>query len=357
MDDSHSHAEEGAQSSSHASGSCCGGVTAIEPAPGHFLKTKAVAEPFGLATPAGAELDSGGIPRASARLPKWLTIKGGFNPNYVRVKSILKEHGLHSVCQEAACPNIRECFGEGTATFMILGKLCTRGCNFCDVLTGKPQGLDKDEPRRLAEAVADLGLNQVVITSVTRDDLADGGASIFVETIKEMRMRDPFVRVEFLIPDMRGNKDAVQAILDSKPDVFAHNVETVQRLYRRVRPGAKLERSLGILNMAHRHESRSIVKTGFMVGLGETREELLELLRQIYETGTDIVTIGQYLRPSANHLPVERFYPPEEFVELAKIGKDIGFKHVEAGPLVRSSYKAFNQSKHVLGELRDAQVA
>jgi lipoic acid synthetase len=293
-------------------------------------------------------LDPGGIARASARLPKWLKIQGGFSEEYLRVKKIMKHHGLHTVCSEAACPNIRECWDEGAATFMILGKYCTRGCNFCDVLTGKPDGLDTDEPRRLAESVAELGLNQVVITSVTRDDLADGGASIFVETLKQLRARDSHVKVEFLIPDMGGDLAPVDAILESQPDVFAHNVETVERLYRRVRPGAEIERSLAVLRRAHEFTPRSVVKTGFMVGLGETKDEIVELLNQIHATGTDIVTIGQYLRPSQNHLPVEKFYTPEEFVELADIGNDIGFGHVEAGPLVRSSYKAFSQSKRLL---------
>ena len=290
------------------------------------------------------------VERTSARLPKWLKITAGFDPEYMRVRRVIRENNLHTVCSEAACPNIRECWGEGTATFMILGKLCTRGCGFCDVLTGRPKGLDTDEPRRLAEGVSQLGLKQVVITSVTRDDLADGGASIFVATLSELRLRDPLVKVELLIPDMRGKMQPVLDILGARPDVFAHNVETVARLYRRVRPGAKLQRSLDILRAAHEYKQRPVVKTGFMVGFGETREEIIELFHQIYETGTDLVTIGQYLRPSEAHLPVVRYYPPEEFVELADIGHDIGFGHVEAGPLVRSSYKAFSQSKELLNK-------
>ena len=287
------------------------------------------------------------LPR-STRLPKWLKISAGFNDEYLRVRRIMKDNNLHTVCGEAACPNIRECWGEGTATFMILGKFCTRGCRFCDVLTGKPVGLDKDEPRRLAEGVAELGLKQVVITSVTRDDLPDGGAEIFVETIRELRMRDPFVKVEFLIPDMQGKMDDVKVILESKPDVFAHNVETVERLYRRVRPGAELGRSLAILKEANEFNPRPVVKTGIMVGLGETLAEITEVLNKIKDTGTDIVTVGQYLRPSDDHLPVEKFYPPSEFEEIAEIGKQIGFGHIESGPLVRSSYRAFNQSKKLL---------
>lgn len=283
------------------------------------------------------------------KIPSWLKISPRFGPNYHRVRSILKEHGLHSVCQEASCPNIRECFDEGTATFMILGKHCTRGCNFCDVLKAQPTGLDLEEPERLATVVAKLGLKQVVITSVTRDDLPDGGASIFVETIKELRKRDTEVKVEFLIPDLRGDETAIKSILDSGVDVIAHNVETVQRLHKRVRGAMpKLARSLGVLNFAHKYRPRPVIKSGMMVGLGETPDEIVELMQQVHDAGVDIFTIGQYLRPSAAHLPVEKYYRPEEFKELAAIGMKMGFGHVEAGPLVRSSYKAFNQSKNLL---------
>jgi lipoic acid synthetase len=277
-----------------------------------------------------------------------MKITAHHGPNFARVKSILKDNGLHSVCQEAACPNIRECWDEGTATFMILGKHCTRSCNFCDVISAKPVGLDLEEPARVADVVAELKLKQVVITSVTRDDLPDGGASMFARTMELLRRQDKNVRVEFLVPDLAGNTEALKAIIDSGVDVLAHNVETVGRLHKRVRVAAKLDRSLNMLRYASDHRPRPIVKTGFMVGLGETIDEIVELMHQIYATGTDIVTIGQYLRPSAQHLPVERFYRPEEFEELAVIGKDIGFGHVEAGPLVRSSYRAFNQSRHLL---------
>jgi len=284
----------------------------------------------------------------SVRVPRWMKTRASFGPNYGKVKSILKNHGLHSVCEEAACPNIRECWEEGTATFMILGKYCTRGCNFCDVLKGQPLGLDEDEPNRLAETVSLLGLKQVVITSVTRDDLSDGGASIFARTIEALRRQDSDVKVEFLIPDFGGNMDALRTVLESRVDVLAHNVETVQRLYKRVRPAMKLDRSLEILRAADRFDPRPVVKTGFMVGLGETAEEIVELLHQIYASGCDLVTIGQYLRPSGYHLPIERYYTPEEFRELADIGHGIGLAHVEAGPLVRSSYRAFNQSRKLL---------
>lgn len=282
------------------------------------------------------------------RLPEWIKVTSSHGPNYGRVKSILREHGLHSVCQEAACPNIRECFNEGTATFMILGSRCTRGCNFCDVIKAKPLDLDEEEPARLAHVVAQLKLKQVVITSVTRDDLPDGGASIFARTIELLRRQDKEVKVEFLIPDLRGNMDALKLILNSGSDVLAHNVETVARLYKRVRPGMKLDRSLEMLQFASNYRPRPVIKTGFMVGLGETIDEIIELMHQINVTGTDIVTIGQYLRPSLYHLPVERFYHTDEFIELSKSGLEIGFAHVEAGPLVRSSYKAFHQSRKLL---------
>ncbi|MBD3403667.1 lipoyl synthase [candidate division GN15 bacterium] len=283
------------------------------------------------------------------RLPNWIKIRPKSGPNFERVRDILATTGLHSVCQEAACPNIRDCWDEGTATFMILGKHCTRGCNFCDVLKKAPVGLDLEEPQRLADAVAQLKLKQVVITSVTRDDLPDGGASIFARTIELLRRQDKEVKIELLTPDFGGNKKALYTVLDAGLDVFAHNVETVGRLHKRVRGAARLDRSLDILRAAANYRPRAVIKTGFMVGLGETRDELVELMQQCYSAGVDIITIGQYLRPSLAHLPVERFYHPDEFKELARIGmEEIGLGHVEAGPLVRSSYKAFNQSKHLL---------
>jgi lipoic acid synthetase len=282
------------------------------------------------------------------RLPSWFKARPKMSPEYRRVASSLKAGGLHSVCQEASCPNIWECFNEGTATFMIMGDRCTRGCNFCDVVTGRPGEVDRDEPRRLADAVSHLGLNQIVITSVTRDDLPDGGASIFAATTRELRARDPKIRIEFLIPDMKGKMEDVATIIDSGVDVLAHNVETVQRLHWRVRGGARLDRSLDVLRFISNYKRRPVVKTGLMVGLGETMDEIVELLEQVYAAGVDIVTIGQYLRPSLAHLPVETFYLPQEFEEMARIGKGIGLRHVEAGPLVRSSYRAFNQSKDLL---------
>jgi len=286
--------------------------------------------------------------RPRRRLPDFIKVKANFSPNYFRVKDILARNDLHSVCQEASCPNIRECFGEGTATFMILGANCTRGCRFCDVKTAVPLGLDREEPKRLARTVGELNLRQVVITSVTRDDLRDGGAEIFAETIRQLRLRDPEVKVEVLIPDMRGDEKSVATVLEAGPDVFAHNVETVARLYRRVRPGAQLKRSLDILRQGHEFHPRPVIKTGFMVGLGETLEEITELFKQIRETGTQIVTVGQYLSPSEDHLEEVKFYHPDEYKEISRIGYETGFEHVEAGPLVRSSYKAFSQSKSII---------
>ncbi len=282
------------------------------------------------------------------RLPGWMKITATSGPNFNRVRGIVKGNGLHSVCQEAACPNIRECWDGGTATFMILGSHCTRGCNFCDVIKAQPVGLDLEEPQRLADAVAELQLKQVVITSVTRDDLPDGGASIFARTIELLRRQDKNVKVEFLVPDFAGKYESLKIVLDAGVDVLAHNVETVGRLHKRVRGAAKLDRSLQVLRWMNDYRPRPVVKTGMMVGLGETMDECVELLHQCYAAGVDIMTIGQYLRPSLAHLPVERFYRPEEFAELARIGKEMGYRHVESGPLVRSSYKAFHQSQALL---------
>jgi lipoic acid synthetase len=282
------------------------------------------------------------------RLPRWIRIRPTSNPNYDRVKNLLCEGGLHSVCEEASCPNMRECWGEGTATFMILGRHCTRGCNFCDVLKLQPLPVDHEEPERLARTVARLGLRQVVITTVTRDDLPDGGASIFARTVELLRRQDKDVKVELLVSDFGGNKESLKTVLDTGADVIGHNVETVGRLHQRVRGAAKLDRSLDMLRYMSDYRPRPVVKTGFMVGLGETKDELVELMWQVYAAGVDILTIGQYLRPSLAHLPVEQFYPPEQFKELAEIGRKIGLAHVEAGPLVRSSYKAFNQSQKLL---------
>lgn len=281
--------------------------------------------------------------KIGAPKPSWLKTRATFTPDYVRVKDALRTNRLHSVCEEANCPNIRECFSHGTATFMILGNICTRGCRFCDVIKGRPVGYDLDEPRRMAEGVAALHLRQVVITSVNRDDLPDGGSWVFAETIRELRARDSRVKIEVLIPDFDGNFAAVETVLEARPDVLNHNVETVPRLYPSVRPRARLARSLEILRMSSDRSDSPIVKSGIMVGIGETWDELLDCMDKIAATGCQILTIGQYLAPSATHTPVDRYYTPEEFDELARAGEAMGFAHVESGPLVRSSYHAFDQ--------------
>ncbi len=287
--------------------------------------------------------------------PTWLKTKATFTPEYVKVKGALRENRLHSVCEEANCPNIRECFSHGTATFMILGNICTRGCRFCDVIKGKPLGYDLDEPRRLADGVAQMNLRQVVITSVNRDDLPDGGSWVYAETIRLLRERDPHVKIEVLIPDFDGNFEALGIVLDARPDVLNHNTETVPRLYPVVRPRATLERSLEILRRSGSRPDPPIVKSGIMVGLGETIDEIHDVMQTIAATGCQILTIGQYLSPSSDHLPVVRYYEPEEYEDLKRFGEDVaGLAHVEAGPLVRSSYHAFDQVQKMEARLRNS---
>lgn len=291
------------------------------------------------ATPAKGATTPGGRPRK----PEWLKIRAGGGPEYVAVKEVVKGEGLHTVCEEARCPNIGECWGHGTATFMILGDTCTRGCRYCAVNKGMPTELDLEEPSRLAEAVRKMGLSYVVITSVDRDDLSDGGASIFAECITKIRERSPGTSVEVLIPDFQGNPDALRAVLAARPDVLNHNIETVPRLYRRARGGGVYSTSLEVLERARRTAPRMVTKTGMMLGLGEETGEVVAVMRDLVERGVDILTLGQYLRPSEWHLEVERFVHPEEFDRLAEIGESMGFAHVEAGPLVRSSYRADRQ--------------
>ncbi len=265
----------------------------------------------------------------------------------MRVKGFLRTLNLHTVCEEARCPNIGECFDNLTATFMILGDICTRSCGFCAVTHGRPIGLDREEPHRVAHAVKVLGLEHAVITSVNRDDLADGGAGIFAATIREVRETAPTCTVEVLIPDFKGDRHALEIVLAAKPDILNHNVETVPRLYRGARAGAKYGRSLELLDRAKGFGPSMLTKSGLMLGLGEEREELLTTMQDLVEVGCDILTLGQYLRPSMNHLPVNRFYDPGEFRELKRIGETMGFKHVEAGPLVRSSYHAGHQARAI----------
>ena len=277
------------------------------------------------------------------RKPEWLKIRAGGGPRYASVKQAVEERGLHTVCQEARCPNMGECWGHGTATFMILGDICTRGCRYCAVDKGMPTELDLDEPAKLADAVVEMGLSYVVITSVDRDDLADGGASIFAESIRAIRERAPGTSVEVLVPDFRGNPEALRAVLDARPDVLNHNVETVPRLYRRARGGGVYATTLELLARARAWAPGMVTKTGMMLGLGEETAEVLAVMRDLVERDVDILTIGQYLRPTDWHLPVDRFVHPDEFAELARIGEAMGFAHVEAGPLVRSSYRADRQ--------------
>jgi len=281
-------------------------------------------------------------PRPRTGKPPWLKIRIRTGEGYKSVRRTMDTLSLHTVCEEARCPNIFECWGERTATFMILGDVCTRRCGFCAVMTGTPRGVDPQEPARLAEAVARMGLAHAVITSVDRDDLPDGGAAHFAAVIGAVRRRRPECAVEVLTPDFRGAPEALRTLLAAAPDVFAHNVETVPRLYRRVRPGSDYRHSLALLSRA-RESGAPVSKSGFMLGLGERRDEIDELLADLRDARVDVVTIGQYLRPTAGHLPVERYVPPEEFEEIRRAALPLGFRHVEAGPLVRSSYHAARQ--------------
>jgi lipoic acid synthetase len=293
-------------------------------------------------TTAARPAPAAGVP-ARTRRPEWLKIRAGGGAGFVAVKEVVQEQGLHTVCEEARCPNIGECWGHGTATFMILGDTCTRGCRYCAVNKGMPTELDLEEPSRLAEAVVRMGLSYVVITSVDRDDLADGGAGIFGESIREIRGRSPGTSVEVLIPDFQGNPDALETVLEAGPDVLNHNVETVPRLYRRARGGGDYAVTLELLRRVRVRAPGMVTKTGMMLGLGEETAEVLAVMRDLVERDVDILTLGQYLRPSAWHLEVERYVHPDEFAELARLGEAMGFRHVEAGPLVRSSYRADRQ--------------
>ncbi|HCG98859.1 MAG TPA: lipoyl synthase [Actinobacteria bacterium] len=277
------------------------------------------------------------------RKPLHLRVRVSQGANYRAVKSILQDLRLHTVCEEAGCPNIYECFEAKTATFLILGETCTRNCRFCLVSDGTPHAPDADEPTNVANAVAELGLRYVVITSVTRDDLADGGASVFAGTIRAVRLAAPGCIIEVLIPDLGGDWDALQAVVDAAPDVLNHNIETVPRLYSAVRPAAVYERSLLLLSVAKEQGFSGSTKSGIMVGLGEKQDEVAGVLADLRGHGCDIVTIGQYLAPSKEHFPVARYYDPEEFDQLKQIGYRLGFSHVESAPLVRSSYHAHEQ--------------
>jgi lipoyl synthase len=274
--------------------------------------------------------------------PEWIKARAPMGERYERLRGVMRDLGLHTVCEEARCPNIGDCWNRGTATFMILGDVCTRACGFCAVKTGLPRRPpDPREAERVAEAAARMGLRHAVITSVNRDDQRDGGAGVFAACIRRIRERVPGCSVEVLIPDFKGDATALQIVIDAAPDVLNHNTETVPRLYRQVRPGARFERSLELLRRAK--AAGLVTKSGIMVGLGEEAPEVRETVARIREAGTDILTVGQYLRPSADHLPIVRYYEPAEFAEIKRYALGLGYRHVESGPLVRSSYHAEEQ--------------
>lgn len=283
--------------------------------------------------------------------PKWLRAPAPVGKNYQELKTLIADLKLHTVCESAACPNVGECWNQRTATFMILGNVCTRRCGFCAVQKGGPLPVDYDEPRRVAEAVAAMGLKYAVITSVNRDDRKDGGAELFVQTIEAIRDRIPGCKVEVLVPDFQGSRAAMKLVMDARPDVLNHNTETVPRLYRQVRSGARYERSLEMLQYAKELGGKATpVKSGMMLGLGELTEEVLQTMRDLRAHNVDILTLGQYLRPSPKHLPIVRYVSPEEFLEFKLAGNEMGFAHVEAGPMVRSSYHA--DDSHTASVLR-----
>ena len=275
------------------------------------------------------------------RHPPWLKVRAPGGADYVETRATVKSLGLHTVCEEAHCPNIGECWGHRTATFMLLGDTCTRNCGFCAVRHGRPVSVDAGEPERVAQAVARLGLRHVVVTSVNRDDLQDGGSGHFAATARAIKELIPTTRVEVLVPDFQGSRDAVQTVVESPIDILNHNIETVPRLYKRVRPGAAYSRSLEVLLAARRVRPRCLTKAGLMLGLGETSEEISSVFGDLRAVDCDILTLGQYLRPSAAHLPIERYVTPDEFAELKEEALAVGFRHVESGPLVRSSYHAW----------------
>jgi lipoic acid synthetase len=284
-------------------------------------------------------------PKLRSPKPAWLKAKAPVGDNFHNLKKLARGLGLHTVCESAQCPNIGECWDHHTATFMLLGDICTRRCGFCAVPKGRPEAIDWDEPRRVAEAVATLGLRHAVVTSVNRDDDNVGGARIFAETIRQIRELVPECRVEVLIPDFQGLEEPLRIVLDAKPNVLNHNTETVPRLYRAVRSGARYQRTLDLLANAKRWDPAAVTKSGVMVGIGEETGELIDVFRDLGERGVDILTIGQYLRPSKDHLPMTRYYAPAEFVSLKEEALRFGFKHVESGPLVRSSYHAHEQAE------------
>jgi lipoic acid synthetase len=294
-------------------------------------------------------------PKKRVPKPEWMKVRAPMGDNYHDLKKLARGLGLHTVCESAQCPNIGECWNHKTATFMLLGDVCTRRCGFCAVPKGRPEAIDLDEPRRVAEAVATLGLKHAVVTSVNRDDDNVGGAKIFAKTIREIKARVPDCHVEVLIPDFQGSRDCLEIVLEAKPDILNHNTETVPRLYRSARSGANFKRSMELLSNAKEIESNTVTKTGVMVGLGEDISELLDCFQQMAERKVDILTVGQYLRPSTNQLPMLRYYTPQEFQFLKEEASKMGFRHVESGPLVRSSYHAHEQAESTRSSVAAAQ--
>ena len=285
------------------------------------------------------------LPFTPARKPSWLKVKAPGGPSYLHIKKMMRELNLHTVCEEARCPNIGECWEHKAATFMILGDVCTRNCAYCAVSHGTPKAFDPAEPVRLAEAVEQMGLEHVVITSVDRDDLENGGAEAFAGCITEIKRRMPETSVEVLIPDFKGSTRALQIVMDARPDILNHNLETAERLYRLARPGGRYDRALALLASARAMDASALTKSGIILGMGEEWDEVITCLRDLRRSDVNIVTMGQYLRPSDGHLPVVRYYTPEEFSELAAIGMRMGFTHVQSSPLTRSSYHAWEQKK------------
>jgi len=283
------------------------------------------------------------LTQLTTRKPAWLKVPAPGGPNYLALKHLMRDLRLHTVCEEAHCPNIGECWEHKAATFMILGDVCTRNCAYCAVAHGTPAPLDRDEPVRLAAAVERMGLKHVVITSVDRDDLPNGGAEIFAGAIVEIRRRLPETSIEVLIPDFKGSEQALRIVVAARPDILNHNLETIERLYRLARPGGRYSRALELLRRAKEMDPATLTKSGIICGLGEEWDELLGAMRHVRAQGTDILTLGQYLRPSGQHLPIARYYTPAEFAELRRLGRAMGYRHVEAGPLVRSSYHAWEQ--------------
>jgi lipoic acid synthetase len=282
-------------------------------------------------------------PELPERKPSWLKVRAPGGPNYLHLKQLMRDLDLHTVCEEAHCPNVGECWEHGTATFMILGDVCTRNCAYCAVAHGRPPKFDPSEPERVAEAAFTMKLQHVVLTSVDRDDLPDFGAWAFAETIRQIKQRSPSTSVEVLVPDFQGRESSIAAVLEAEPDIYNHNTETVPRLYKRCRPGGRYERVMNIFTTSKRLAPNILTKTGIILGMGETNEEIVEVMKDLRKVDVDILTLGQYLRPSDGHIPLDRYVTPEDFRRFYEIGMELGFKHVESGPLVRSSYHAWEQ--------------